>query len=127
MTVMGRAFFNRPFFHLMGNHIGDLQCQFFSLFYRLFQFFVHFFRQAGLHDRIVKYIFSENLNHVYILTHFSYPFCLTPISISMFPAAMFSFTAHRMLASKKAVHFFDKQTAYLLPCISKLIHKINFD
>ena len=111
---------------------GDLPPTFYvygteDLFYRQFQFFVHFFRQAGLHDRIVKYIFSENLNHVYILTHFSYPFCLTPISISMFPAAMFSFTAHRMLASKKAVHFFDKQTAYLLPCISKLIHKINFD
>ena len=85
MAVMGRTFFDRPLFHLMGNHIGDLQRQFFSLFHRLFQFFVHFFRQAGLHDRIVKYIFSENLNHVYILTHFSYPFRLTPISISMFP------------------------------------------
>ena len=121
MTVMGSAFFNRPFFHLMSDHISNLQRQFFSLFHRLFQFFVHFFRQAGLHDRIVKYIFSENLNHVYILTHFSYPFRLTPISISMFSAAMFSAMAHRLLASKKAVHFFDKQTAYLLPCISKLV------
>ena len=66
---MGSPFFNRPFFHLMSNHISNFQRQFFSLFNGLFQFFIHLFRKASLHYSVIENIFPKNLNHIYILTH----------------------------------------------------------
>ena len=84
VAVMCCTFLDCPFFHLMSNDICYFQRKFLSLFYRLFQLFVYFFRKSFFHDSVIEYITSEKFGYIHVVWHLLSPLVYALLYVSQF-------------------------------------------
>ena len=59
VRVMGRAQFQRPVFHRVGDNARDFRIQRLPSLYRTFEGFVSFFWETFLHNGVIKYAFPK--------------------------------------------------------------------
>ena len=77
VRIMGGSLFDRPFLHLVSDHVRCCQIQLFSFFDGFLQISVYLFGQAFLHDSVIKNILAKDVRHVKCFTHIlAFPFFL---------------------------------------------------
>ena len=67
VAVMCCTLLDRPFLHLVSNHIGYFRRKFLAFLNGFLQFLVNLLRESLFHNRVIEYIASKNFCYIHII------------------------------------------------------------